>query len=114
MRLLLYLFVNVCAALAVNSCAYYGAAKIDSSPQGAQVYEFGSSTLLGVTPFVYTWREVKSEELVQVKQAQHVTVRVVKRGCKTRMEAFSVPLRYTDPGEAEQNPVPVMLILEEN
>jgi len=105
-----------CAVLAIPflaiSCAYYGSAHVDSSPQGAQVYDFGSSTLLGVTPFQHTWRSIASDEIWQTKEAQHVTVRVVKAGYKPKMEAFSVPLNFLSYADAANSPRRVLLVLE--
>jgi len=109
---ILVLLVTSWICLSLSGCIQFGAAVVDSNPQGAQVYEFGTSTLLGVTPFTYVWREGRADDsFIPIKESQHVTAKVVKPGFQTKMEAFSVPLKYSREQDALIHPVPVLFIL---
>jgi len=68
------LFVTACAS-------YHGAAKITSSPAGAQVINVETGEVLGVTPLLLDWKE-------RVGTRQQILIKLNKDGYYQKTEGF--------------------------
>lgn len=86
--------------------ARYGAARLSSTPPGAEVLDNRDKTPLGLTPLTVVWESDKGEP-------EHVTVRLRKSGYEEAGAAFWLNTRYESPEDARADPQPVHVILRE-
>jgi hypothetical protein len=100
--------VLVSATLFLSACASqnHGAALIESQPEGAEVVNTKSGTILGVTPVKVSWREDGESRLF-------VNIRVQKLGYQDKTNSFWVTLRYKNREDALADPQSVKMILDE-
>lgn len=82
----------------------YGAANIDSTPQGAEIINLKDNTNLGQTPAQVVWRGETSEK---------VTVQLQKRGYHSAITSFWVNKRHDSEAEARTQAIDVHTELEQ-
>lgn len=96
------------ALLVFSGCApqtQYGAAKITSAPEGAEVVNLKDSSHLGVTPVNVFFPGEKGT-------AEFVTIQLHKPGYISRITSFWINRRHKSHAEAEDNAVDIILELE--
>jgi hypothetical protein len=86
------------------SATRYGAANIDSSPQGAEIINLKDNTNLGQTPAQVVWRGEQSEK---------VTVQLQKRGYRSAITSFWINKRHGSEAEARTQAIDVHTELEQ-
>ena len=84
----------------------YGAARLSSTPPGAEVLDLKDRSSLGLTPLIVTWESDKGEP-------EHVTLRLRKTGYQEESASFWLNTRYETPEDARSDPQPVHVILRE-
>lgn len=97
-----------CLMLVTCGCAAsakYGAVKINSTPQGAEVVNLKDETYLGTTP-------VKVMFSGDADTAEFVTVQLRKLGYIDRITSFWVNRRHPAPEDAELNAIDIQVELE--
>ena len=82
----------------------YGAARIDSSPTGAEIVNLRDNTNLGITPATVVWRGDASEQ---------VTIQLHKKGYHSTITSFWVNKRHGSEEEARLNAIDVHSELEQ-
>ncbi|BHH85863.1 hypothetical protein [Desulforhopalus sp. 52FAK] len=96
------------AMLFLSGCAAptkFGAAKINSNPQGAEVINLRDNSLLGTTPVNVTFAgEADSSELV--------TVQLRKVGYLDKITSFWVNKRHKTAVEGDDNAIDISVSLE--
>ncbi len=91
--------------LAISGCSSYGAAKIQSTPPGAEVVNLEDDSLLGTTPVMVHWKNDREESKL-------ITVRFHKPGYNDKVTAFWVNMRHGTRTEAESEPQTVKVELK--
>lgn len=97
-----------CLLLLLNGCASqtkYGAAKVNSSPEGAEVVDLRDDSHLGVTP-------IKVSFSGKADTAEYVTIQLRKPGYLDRITSFWINRRHASPLEAEDNAIDIKVQLE--
>ena len=84
------LFVTACAS-------YHGAAKITSSPAGAQVINVETGEVLGVTPLLLDWKE-------RVGTRQQILIKLNKDGYYQKTEGFWLDMNARNAKKAAEMP----------
>lgn len=100
MRLLL---VECCLLLLLSGCASqpkYGIAKIDSTPEGAEVINLKDDSHLGITPVQVSFSG-------EADTAEYVTIQLRKMGYIDRITSFWINRRHESLLEAEQNAIDI-------
>jgi hypothetical protein len=92
-------------AIALNGCAYYGAARINSVPPGAEVVDLADDTVIGVTPVIRWWNEDSDKP-------KFINIRLQKSGYRDKVTAFWVNLRHGSKEDALDNPQEVNVEME--
>ena len=84
--------------LLLISCSgsHYGAAKISSVPDGAEVINIDTGTVLGVTPTEVWWESKSSKQ-------QFINVRLRKAGFYDKLATFWLSMRHSSPEKAVSN-----------
>ncbi|MEE4315115.1 MAG: hypothetical protein V2J11_11490 [Desulfofustis sp.] len=98
----------VSAVLLLSGCASsnkYGAAKIGSIPEGAEVVNLKDQSHLGMTP-------VKVSFPGQADTAEFVTIQLRKPGYIDRITSFWINRKHKTPADAEANAVDIQVELE--
>ena len=93
--------------ISVSGCSSYGAAKIQSTPSGAEVVNLEDDSLLGTTPVMVHWKTDREESKL-------ITVRFHKSGYSDKVTAFWVNMRHGSRSEAENEPQNVNVELKPN
>ena len=76
------LILGLGVLVALSGCAsYYGAAKITSVPNGAEVINLKDGTILGVTPTTVWWQAGNSDR-------QHISLRIKLDGYYDKVAPF--------------------------
>ena len=91
--------------LAVTGCSSYGAAKIQSTPSGAEVVNLEDDSLLGTTPVIVHWKNDREESKL-------ITVRFHKTGFDDKVTAFWVNMRHSSKTNAVKEPQEVKVELK--
>jgi len=91
--------------LSLSGCSStrYGAANIDSTPQGAEIINLKDNTNLGQTPAQVVWRGEESDK---------VTVQLQKKGYHSSITSFWINRRHDSEAEARAQAVDVHAELE--
>ena len=97
------LFISGCA----TSPQQYGAAKISSSPDGAEVVNLKDDSSLGVTP-------VQVSFVGAGGTAELVTVQLRKTGYVDRITSFWINRRHNAPEAALENAIDIHVDLKKN
>ena len=98
------IIVSICIFL--SACAsHYGAAKITSVPEGAEVISGEDGSSLGVTPTTVVWKEGNSNR-------QHLILRFQKDGYYEKVSSFWLHMRHSKADEAKANPDLVEVVLQ--
>lgn len=97
--------ILACSLLFAGCASYYGAAKIQSHPPGAEVVNLEDDTSMGITPVEIWWKGSTSKP-------KFVNVRFKKPGYRTKASAFWVNLRHASRADAEADPQTVDVQLE--
>lgn len=88
-----------------SGCASYGAAKIQSTPSGAEIVNLEDDSLLGTTPVMIHWKNDREESKL-------ITVRFHKPGYNDKVTAFWVNMRHSSKADAEKSPQAVKVELK--
>ena len=93
-------------ALAVQGCAptRYGAARVCSTPPGAEVLNLKNRASLGRTPLTFIWASDRGEP-------EHMTLGLRKPGYDEANASFWLNTRYETPEDAREDPQPVHVVL---
>ena len=84
--------------LAISGCAaHHGAAKITSSPSGAQVINAETGEVLGITPLLVNWTETRGTR-------QQILVKLNKKGYYQKTEGFWLDMNSKSLKEANNRP----------
>ena len=98
--------VIVLMVVLLSSCvSYHGAARIESTPPGAQVVNLEDDTILGITPFNTWWRDSK-------QQRKFVNIRLQRDGYEDKTTSFWVTLRHNSREDALSDPHQVSIKLD--
>jgi len=90
------IIVSLCIFL--SACAsHYGAARITSIPEGAEVISVEDGSSLGVTPTTVVWKEGSSNR-------QHLILRFQKAGYHEKVSSFWLHMRHSKSNDAVANP----------
>lgn len=84
-------------AASLAGCSSYGAARIQSTPSGAEVVNLEDDSLLGTTPVIVHWKTDREESKL-------ITVRFHKSGYEDKVTAFWVNMRHGSRSDAESDP----------
>jgi len=90
--------------LLLAGCSSYGAARIESLPDGAEVINLEDDSLLGTTPVLVHWKSDREESRL-------ITVRFHKAGYQDKVTAFWVNMRHGSRSVAEEQPQVVKIEL---
>jgi len=84
--------------ITLSGCAaHHGAAKITSSPTGAQVINAETGEVLGVTPLILNWTETRGTR-------QQILVKLHKEGYYQKTEGFWLDMNSKSLQEANNRP----------
>lgn len=103
--------ITACIAIGLvimmSGCATqkYGAAKISSSPEGAEVINLKDDSHLGSTPVNVSFSG-------KADTAEFVTIQLRKEGYIDRITSFWINRRHRSPDEAEDNAIDIKVELE--
>ncbi|MCG6873274.1 MAG: hypothetical protein LJE84_13390 [Gammaproteobacteria bacterium] len=97
----------VVAVAALAGCASYGAAFLQSSPDGAEVINLEDDSILGTTPVRVWWKG-------EGKGPQYINVRFQKDGYRDKVAAFWVNMRHRSREDALAEAAPVKVEMEKN
>ncbi|MBE0582675.1 MAG: hypothetical protein IH612_02810 [Desulfofustis sp.] len=109
-----HFFVTIIAALVISAAVLlsgcsssnkYGAAKIGSIPEGAEVVNLKDQSHLGMTP-------VKVSFPGQADTAEFVTIQLRKPGYIDRITSFWINRKHKTPADAEANAIDIQVELE--
>ncbi len=97
--------ISALLLLSLSGCSgtQYGAANIDSTPQGAEIINLKDNTNLGQTPAQVVWRGEDSEK---------VTVQFQKKGYHSSITSFWINRRHDSEAEARAQAIDVHSELE--
>lgn len=98
----LMFFMTGCA----NSTKF-GAAKINSSPEGAEVVNLRDNSHLGVTP-------VNVSFTGEADSSEYITIQLRKNGYKDRITSFWINKRHDTALAADDNAIDISVSLEKN
>lgn len=96
--------------LTMSGCAsslQYGAAKITSTPAGAEVVNLKDDSSLGITPVRVSFNG-------EAGTAEFVTVQVRKKGYSDRITSFWINRRHDSVSAAEDNAIDLHVELEKS
>ena len=83
----LRLLMCVALALSISACAsHYGAAKIVSSPSGAQVISANDGSVIGTTPMTFRWKNTNGNR-------ETIIVKLKKIGYYEKTSSFWLEMR---------------------
>jgi len=100
------LLLTLCLSLLLSACAaHYGAAKIISTPAGAEVISGKDGSSLGVTPTKVVWKEASDTN-------QHLILRFRKDGYYEKVTSFWLHMRHSTSAKAEESPDLVEVVLQ--
>ena len=105
---MLWICVAVGLLALLSGCApqtKYGAAKISSTPEGAEVVNLKDDSHLGATP-------VKVSFSGKANTAEFVTIQLRKEGYIDRIASFWINRRHKTAYEAEDNAIDINVELE--
>lgn len=77
--------------------AHHGAARITSSPVGAEVINVATGEVLGKTPLLINWKENRGTR-------QQILVKLNKKGYYQKTEGFWLDMNYRSAKEANKTP----------
>jgi hypothetical protein len=84
--------------LCIAGCStYYGAAMIETKPDGAQVFDMEDGSLVGISSVNHVWRSSDTRK-------KFMNVRLQKDGYQDTFSSFWLNLDYTSPESARQHP----------
>ena len=93
-------------ALLVSACStHYGAAKIVSSPPGAEVISDEDGTIIGITPTTAWWRDGSSRR-------KNIILRFKKDGYYEKVTPFWLSMRHNSLKDAQENTQLVEVVLD--
>jgi hypothetical protein len=95
----------IIAIIAVSGCAHHGAAKITSTPTGAEVVNLDDGTVLGVTPVTVWWQESSSNR-------KYLSVRFKLDGYRDKVSSFWLSMRHGSQKSAMKDPQLVEVSLQ--
>lgn len=96
----------VCLLILMTGCAsHYGAARIVSTPPGAEVLSSEDGTSLGVTPATVVWKDSSANR-------KHMILRFQKDGYYEKVSSFWLSMRHSSMDDAKQNPGLVEVVLQ--
>ena len=100
------LFLTLSLSFLVSACAsHYGAARITSTPAGAEVISGKDGSSLGVTPTKVVWKEASDNN-------QHLILRFRKGGYYEKVTSFWLHMRHSTSVKAEESPDLVDVVLQ--
>ena len=101
------LSIIIVLSILLSACAsHYGAAKIISSPAGAEVISDKDGSVLGVTPMTAWWKDSSDNR-------QHLILRFKKNGYYEKVSSFWLSMRHKNQDLAQKNPQLVEVVLQE-
>ena len=90
----------------VSGCAsHFGAARIVSTPPGAEVISGEDGTSLGVTPATVFWKDGSANR-------KHLILRFQKEGYYEKVSSFWLSMRHASRDQAVQTPDLVEVVLQ--
>ena len=94
--------LNLISALVLTICVsgcttFYGAAMIETNPDGAQVYDMEDGSFVGISSVNHVWRSSDTRN-------KFMNVRLQKEGYQDTFSSFWLKLDYASPKSARQNP----------
>lgn len=99
------LILTLSLSLLLSACAsHYGAARIVSTPAGAEVISGKDGSSLGVTPTKVVWKEGSDNN-------QHLILRLRKDGYYEKVTSFWLHMRHSTSAKAEESPDIVEVVL---
>jgi len=99
-------FTIIGLSFVLSACsAHYGAAKIVSSPPGAEVINLDDGTVIGKTPVTMRWKNSS-------KERQHIPLRLKKDGYYEKVSSFWLSMRHSSESAAKENPQLVEVIMQ--
>lgn len=99
------LFVTAAFLLAGCSAPHYGAVKIASLPEGAEIVNLKDDSHLGATPAKVSFAGPEGT-------AEQITIQLIKPGYKDRITSFWINHRHESPEAAAAEAVDVKVELE--
>ncbi|MEM7359489.1 MAG: hypothetical protein AAF431_10350 [Pseudomonadota bacterium] len=100
------IIVIVFVSMFLSACAsHYGAVRINSSPEGAEVISDEDGTVLGITPTTAWWKNSSSNR-------QHMILRFKKAGYYEKVASFWLSMRHTSAEDARKSPDLVEVVLD--
>ncbi|NND00078.1 MAG: hypothetical protein HKN85_07850 [Gammaproteobacteria bacterium] len=100
------LSIILCLSLLLSACAsHYGAARIVSTPPGAEVVSGEDGSSLGVTPTTVVWKDSSSNR-------QHLILRFQKEGYYEKVSSFWLSMRHATMEQAEEDSDLVEVVLQ--
>lgn len=103
------IFAVVGIALMITGCAgnavKYGAAKISTSPEGAEVVNLKDDSNLGMTPVNVSFPG-------QADTSEYITVQLRKPGYLDRITSFWINKRHKTQQAADDNAIDILIELE--
>jgi hypothetical protein len=97
--------IIACSLLFTGCASYYGAARLQSNPPGAEVVNLEDDTALGITPVSVWWKGDSNKP-------KFINVRFKKPGYRSKVTAFWINLRHSSRADAEADPQTVNVQLE--
>ncbi len=104
-NLLPFLFLAAASLCVGCSHPHYGVAKIDSSPQGAEIINLKDDSHLGSTPARVLFTDAK-------KTSKKITVQFIKPGYKSKITSFNINHRHESQDAANIEAIDVKVELE--
>ena len=104
------LLALVCITLFLSGCAgstKFGAAKISSNPEGAEVVNLRDNSHLGTTP-------VNVSFTGEADTSEFTTIQLRKPGYVDKITSFWINKRHNTAVEADDNAIDISVILEKN
>lgn len=93
-----YSFVLLLAIINLSACAaHYGAAKIVSSPAGAEVINGEDGSIIGKTPVTMRWKNANGNR-------QTIILKFKKAGYYEKTSSFWLEMRNRNAKKADTNP----------
>lgn len=102
----MYRLIIIFFCLTLSACAsHYGAARIVSSPAGAEIISDEDGSILGVTPATVWWKE-------DSHQRKYRVVRLRKEGYREKVASFWLSMSHSSIKKAQKSPTSVQEVLE--
>ena len=93
-----YLISAIVLTAFISGCTtYYGAAMIETNPNGAQVFDMEDGSFVGISSVNHAWRSSDTRK-------KFMNVRLQKEGYQDTFSSFWLNLDYASPKSARQNP----------